>query len=471
MKKRLFIILLILISGFGLYLRLINYDRVPPFLETKDEFFYPWAGVSFLQTGVPVAWANFSSYSETQTVSLWGESFRMVKPWIEKPPLYWLLSGTISLISGENEFYEVRLSTARLLPITLNVISILLIGFLTARIYGKKSAVMAALFYATVPTIVLGNRLNLTENLLIPISLATLLIYLAPFPEKFKSLKAVILGLGCAAALLTKNIGMALPLSIMLILFFRREWKSLFIIGVFSFIGGLIHPIMGFIYNWDLYTQVLKEYRVAHALGLPETIASIFLYPVIGHKEKIILDGSMFTGYIIFFGSLLYRKTKTQEQLILLAYPASYIAILALLEGGRTWFGWHLFPLYPFLMILLGVTVTRLIEDPDYLQFLIFYFMLGVSALRFLLLLYPAYETAWQIILGCGLLVASLPFLFQKTKLQKLTIGSFFVFVILVNFIADLNAASWYGQRAQPRQKPLEIRFTNEPPTGSLLNQ
>lgn len=37
-------ICLLLIALFGLGLRLINYDRIPPFGETRDEFFYPRAG-------------------------------------------------------------------------------------------------------------------------------------------------------------------------------------------------------------------------------------------------------------------------------------------------------------------------------------------------------------------------------------------------------------------------------------------
>ncbi len=454
MKKQLFLTLLILIAFLGLGLRLLDYDRIPPFLETKDEFFYPWAGISFLQTGIPVAWANFASYPQSQTVTLWGESFRLVKPWIEKPPLYWLISGTISLLAAENEFYKVRLSTARLLPIFLNLISIIFIGLLTAKISDKNSALIATLFYATVPTIVLANRLNLTENLLILLSLATLYIYLTPVPQKFKSL---LVGIGCAAALLTKNIGVALPLVILLDLFFKKQWRDLAIVGVLSFLGGIVHPLMGLFYNWDLYIGVLAEYRQAHALGLPETVASIFLFPVIGHKEKIILDGGMLTGYLVFFATLLKLKIESRKQYILLVFPAAYLAILALLEGGRTWFGWHLFPLYPFLMIFLGVSLSKLINEPEYLKFLLYYLILGASSLRFLLLTQVFADGNWQLILGVALFIFTLPYLAKNLKLKQFAVKIFLGLIILINILAIIKADSWYENRPQPLPKPLSI--------------
>src|SRR3989344_449533 len=117
MSQKLFYILLCTIILFGLLLRVINYQEVPPFGENRDEFFYPWSGMTMLQGKLPVGWSFFSAYPNPTVVKWWGMEFPLVSPWVEKPPLYSLITGGWMLINGTHELNQVRLSVLRTIPI------------------------------------------------------------------------------------------------------------------------------------------------------------------------------------------------------------------------------------------------------------------------------------------------------------------------------------------------------------------
>ncbi|KKS80873.1 MAG: Glycosyl transferase family 39, partial [Candidatus Gottesmanbacteria bacterium GW2011_GWC1_43_10] len=160
MKNKLFIILLVAIALLGLGLRLVDYDRLPGFEETQDEFFYPWAGMTMLQRKPPVGWSWFEAYPKREIKTFWGAQYPLVSPWLEKPPLYSLLSGAWMLLSGAKEIWEVRLTVLRLLPIGLSFFTIILTGILATKVFSRPVGIIAALLYATTPTMVMANRMS-----------------------------------------------------------------------------------------------------------------------------------------------------------------------------------------------------------------------------------------------------------------------------------------------------------------------
>ena len=196
MTKTIFHILLIFISTFGLLLRFIDYDRVPAFGETRDEFAYPWAGMTLLQTGVPKSWSWFSAYPDGVIYQKWGGPFHIVSPWLDQQPLYSLISGAWMMLNGSRDLFDVRLSTLRVLPITLSFFTVILTGLLAKALFGNKAGLLSALLYATVPTIVMANRLSLTENLITPISLLVLWLFFQDGRKKWTAMKPYLVGLG-----------------------------------------------------------------------------------------------------------------------------------------------------------------------------------------------------------------------------------------------------------------------------------
>ncbi|MBI4058130.1 hypothetical protein HY408_00015, partial [Candidatus Gottesmanbacteria bacterium] len=266
-------------------------------------------------------------------------------------------------------------------------------------------------------------------------------------------LKSHLVGLGCLLALLTKNIAFALPATVMLLLLKEHRWKDLFVIAGYSFVGAAIHPLLGLMYDWNLYTGVLEEYRRAHALGLPETLASVFLYPVIGHKEKIFLDGAMLAGYLLLFTSpfwLLKKENTSGNVQAVVAYPLIYFTALALLEGGRTWFGWHLFPLYPFLSLALAAALYRAYKEANALSFMFFFLSLGASSLRFFLVLNPSEIELWQRYLGFILLVGLAGLTVPGKQIKYAVLVGFFAVFLLLQIITVINLGNIYRPLPQP---------------------
>lgn len=472
-----FLILILLISAFGFYLRLIDYDRLPPFGETRDEFMYPFAGLSFIKEGWPTSWADFGSYPTRTPVEYWGVNFNLVSPWNEKPPLYPLLVGSWSILNGAKKFADIRLSVIRQIPVFLNIFSIIFIGLLAKEIFNKKTGLIAALFYATIPTIVMANRLSLIENLLIPLSLFTLWAF---YKYKEKPVMPYLVGLGCGLTLLTKQTGFALPLSIVFILFYEKRWKNIFIITLISAAFGLVHPVMGYIFDWKLYLNLNTEYYNAMKLGIPETIVSIFRYPVIGHKEAIFLDSSMLLGWILLLSSPFMsfwsesanwrRSDRIQSEIIkqtrsyrsdnnqtsrmtfspIFIYPYLFILQLCFVVGGQTWFGWHWFPVYPFLAIIIAKAAVHLYEQPDIFKLIFFYIILAASSLRFVMLITDHLNWDWPKILIMIFGGVFLSWQIPGSKIKKSVLVMLFLFYILINIYTVLNLKLIYPSMPQP---------------------
>ena len=142
-----FLVLFNLVVFLSLILRLHNYDRIPPFAATQDEFMYPWAGMTFIQKGIPTSWSWFESYPKRDVVVFWGAQYPLVSPWLEKPPLYPLISGSFVLATGVDQMNQVRLSTIRLIPIALSIFTIILTGLLAKNFFGKTVGIISALLY------------------------------------------------------------------------------------------------------------------------------------------------------------------------------------------------------------------------------------------------------------------------------------------------------------------------------------
>lgn len=452
MGKKQFYVLLALIAVLGIFLRLVSYDRTPPFGETRDEFIYPWAGITLLQTGAPSTWSDFAAYTDAYPASFWGMSFRMITPWLDKPPLYALLTGTTELLFGHTQFGDVQLTTLRLVPIVLNTFAILFLGLWVNRLWNKKTALVSSLIYATVPIIVLANRLSVTENLLIPLVLATLWWYEKSAHQR-RLRDHIIIASGCVAAILTKQIGLVLPLTLIIASWYKKDTKTLYPVAFASAIALLVHPFMGLLYGWETYVSVMKELRSAHALGLPEALPTLFRFPGIGHKESLFLDGSLLAGLILLISSSLWSR---DHHPTFIFFPIIFLLFLTLGEGGQTWYGWHIFPLYPFAAIALGKAFVTIYEEKNYwLMFLLFTF-LATSGIRFLLLITSQSPALWQPLLMGLYLLAALVFFTQKKTWNKYLLLGLFMLYVGMNIFTVYHLSTFYPTMTQPGYESLQ---------------
>ncbi len=480
MRKTVVVLLLIIIGISGVFLRFIDYDKTPPFGETQDEFFYPWAGLTWLNTGNPVAWSWFPSYPQRQVVIKWGINYPLVSPWIEKPPLYTLLMGLFMKMHGTTDIFNVRLSVVRIVPIILSFLTIIFTGILGMKVFSVRHGLLAALLYAVVPTIILANRLSLTENLLTSLILLALIIYLDNKLSVRKYLQAVLVGICAGLTILTKNIGIAAGISLLCLYFLRKRWSGVLITGILCLLGFLIHPAIGLYYDWNLYQGVMHDYQREFAnSGLPELIPTIFLYPTIGSKDHVFLDGSMLAGYLLFFTSpfwLLNNFTNASTELklvkkrgyfnnlfpeispqyhskiALVIFPFFYITILAMLASGAkfSYYGWHLYPLFPFLIILLTDIILYFWQKIDLFISLFIFLFLGFSTIRFIFLFLPKEVLPqWPTVIASLGVLMSICLILPKKPRQAIYLFLFFIY-IGVNIITVFNLSHIYPTLPQP---------------------
>lgn len=454
MKEKTFYLILLAITLFGFVLRSIDYDKVPPEDEAFDEVHYAWGGATWIKNGVPKSWSNFGSYKNVEYFERYGIKWRLVWPLIEKPPLYFWLSGLITVLSKPMNIFDVNHSVIRLLPLILSIPTIFLTGILARKIFNSQIAILATLLYGITPAIVLANRMSVTENLITPLALLALLT-LANFPKKNrqKTLGAVYLGIICFLSILTKQIGIAISFASILLLGMLREYKATAILIVFSLAAIVLYVAIGAYFDWHLFWSLQKDVRIGHTFsGLPEVIPAIFRFPTIGPKNHPFLDGTILLGNILLFSSPLWIiKDQKKSAPLLLSFPFAYLLLLTIGEsasGAFTFFGWYLYPLFPFLIILIAKFLHDFWQKPTIFPSALIAFILGASTIRFIFLLTPRqFHYLWQYsYIMLILLILVLPL--SKKRITKSIMICLFALLIIVNLIAVLNLPSIYQEVA-----------------------
>jgi 4-amino-4-deoxy-L-arabinose transferase-like glycosyltransferase len=124
-----------------------------------------------------------------------------------RPPLYPLMLAATYRIVGHSW------TAARALEAVLGVAFVLLLFLLARRLYGRRVALVAAALAAIMPTLVVLNASLLSETLFLPLEIAALLAAVAW--RQTPALRfAVGAGVACGAAVLTRSVGIAVLVSV-----------------------------------------------------------------------------------------------------------------------------------------------------------------------------------------------------------------------------------------------------------------
>jgi len=457
--KSAFYFLLIIVSVFGLYLRFIDYATVPSVYETSDELHYAWGGATLLKTGVPKSWSWFTIYKNVEQIDRIGIHWDIKSPIVEKPPLYFILSGASVLLAGSQDLYETDLRLIRILPLFLSFLTIFFVGILAKKIFNPQIGLMAALIYATTPFIVLANRMSLTENFLTPTVLLALIILVS---ANIKNYTAVwLVGLLSAIALLTKQIGISLTITAGIFYLIKRNFKNVFIISGFAALASAIYLLFAYSYDGNLFWLSQQVFGEASALaGLPEVFVSIFRNLTISIKSKQFVDSTVLVGYILLFSAPLwllkssskdkshnYELLTTNSELLLL-FPFIYLTLFALGQSGSTpytFWGWYAFPFLPFGVILLAKVLYDLTLNSNLFTSLILGISLGSSVIQFIFLALPdGFQKYWQYPFFALLLIFIAIFIKPNFKYQKLFLRLFFCLYLIVNILTVFNLKNIY---------------------------
>ena len=200
--------LLVVVLAVAFAVRLHGETVSPAPAANWDEMDWAWQGQSLLQTGVPVGWSKLPSYAPIGHVQLGTMTFPLVRPWMDHPPLFGVLTGGAVLLAGETTRASVDDAVVRLVPILLSLVTIVLAFLLAGRLAGRWTALAVAAVLAAWPAFVQASRLAESEALLAPLLLASLLLALR-LRDGGRWRTAVALGGVCAAAVLTKEVGVS----------------------------------------------------------------------------------------------------------------------------------------------------------------------------------------------------------------------------------------------------------------------
>lgn len=354
----------ICISLLGLYLSFQEFNKFPPILDTKDEVSAAFGGISLIKSGIPRAWSWLEEYGDFPIQKINGVDYRIVEPYFDDSPVFLLLTGFYALSQGMDSFEKVKVEILRIPMLYLFSVNIFLLFVLVYLSKGAIEASIAGLIYATVPTTVIGSRLPLDSNLLVTMSLLSLLLYVI-YTIKHKLILIITTSLMVAISFLVKPTGIYIALTLIILSIAIKDKKSTVILTLLLLLAISLWFLYGAYYDWVLFLNLLSAYNAIH-LVLPNQI--IHLFDTAKISESIIgTDGWILWGWICVV-IYIFLKKQVHNQLSYLILPVSvgsYLILFTIMSGMI--YGWYRFPFYPFLAWASAAVILDMIRNPKFL--------------------------------------------------------------------------------------------------------
>src|SRR3989338_540369 len=344
LQTRISYLLLVLILFLGLSLRFNNLFIWPRQGATFDEYAWTWQGISLIKNHVPTSWSPHPQYKNFKDVIYQKTHFRMVTPFLEHPPVFGLFAGSFAILNGVQGIYDLEFYDIRPLALILGFLSLGLVFLLVKEIYDQKTALLASLLYATIPTVVIGSRIVQNENFFIPFWLLSLFLISKFIKTKnpwLRNLAALI----CGLLILAKIPWIAGALSIVIIFLALKKYIDLFKFLAIVVPIGLLYFVYGFYFDRRLFLSLLSLQAQRYDLTF-NSIFALFQKPYL--VDRFYTDGWIYFGW--FSMILLFLKDFKKNLIVITAFLAYFLIFLSGIpdEAGH---GWYRYPFYPFLII------------------------------------------------------------------------------------------------------------------------
>lgn len=422
-------IIAILILGY--FLRVDNLNTWPRKGATFDEYAWAWQGINLIQKRVPISWSPHPQYKNAKSIIYQETHFRIVKPYLEHPPVFGLLAGSFALLNGVKGMYDLNLPDIRGLALLLGVLSIFILYIFLAEIYDKRIALLGSLLYAAVPSVVVSSRLVQNENFFIPFWLLSLFLtskYIRSKKTIFRNTAAIL----CGVLVLAKIPWAAAALSSVLIFVFLRRYKDAFkFLLVFVPIASL-YFVYGIYFDKDLFISLwglqLNRYDISF-----NSIFALFQKPFLA--DRFYTDGWIYFGWFSLL--LLFIKDIKKHLFIIIPVLSYFLVFLAAIpdEAGH---GWYRYPFFPFLITSIALFIKEYFNKNHILSF-IFIVFVATSLL----------QLTWANVFGFSYFIfrisiltwvlTLLPLFFENKKVQKIgksTSWIWFIALILMSIWA-----------------------------------
>lgn len=399
------LVLVIFLSNKYLFHKKLGFEEIPNTTDVLDEMNYVWAGKSFLQTGIPTAWSNLDAYQKNEEkkvikienlsltyndekpslknvrkfdyplnavaeidVGKGMEQMLMVQPFIDHS----FFSGLVFGLNTPNDiksFTDVRSVEYRGVAVNLSLITGGLIFLLAFLLYDLPTAIFSFIIYSTVSVYILVSRYALIENLLIPLTLLSLIfivLYKKPWFSKDYQKKILLIlgGLSAGLALAMKEAGIAVVLTGMLLLLIHKTpFKKILYFLVPAILIGSSFYLYAFFIAPRLFLEVLAS-NVSRGFFGPLNFIYSFYRP---RFSGFPLEGYWPFGFI----AILFLTQKLRENTEILIAFLSYLVVF-LFWGGLN-YPWYCLFFLPFIIIASGLFIKKLLIEPSPLNLAIFF--------------------------------------------------------------------------------------------------
>ena len=429
------LLLTIVICGF--LLRYHSYEKFPILGETKDEYAWSFLGASLLETGEPGSWSHFAAYTSFRTISIGQDQFHLVTPALDHPPLFSLIPGFFHMLRSNQWFDAPSVKAIRFPMIFLGTANIFILYGISSYIFKNKwKSLLAAMLYATIPSVVFGSRLVVAENLLTTWTLLGVLLIAFYSRLKKGNLLIVLLSI---VSVLTKFSGVIIPVSFIFFALIQKD-KRIFKSGLIGLSLGIgLFCLYGGYYDWQLFTSVFFS-QSSRDVGLATLINRFFLHPTI--VSHIFLDGWIFSGLItlpLFFYKKFYQK-KTYLMNFIKISVLMQILFIATAVGETTVHGWYAYMLFPFFVLSITSAITSRKEQTMWVFPIIWLFLLSIFRMAFVYLSINPPVVITRLLIGLGVLPLIIYYqIGDKRRFAQFSILALIVLVILANIVSIWN--------------------------------
>jgi hypothetical protein len=343
---------LVLIFLVGFSLRLYHLDQYPERNRTADEYAWTWSGMTLIGEGTPRAWSWLGGYPNFPVIQWRGNAYRLVKPWLDHPPLYSLYVGAFMRVAGVRDIFAVELSTMRWSTLWLYAAAFFLFYACARRLADEAVVLLALAFWAVAPPCVWNGRLVMSEQLMLPLALFGYYALVRSCESRRRRWLAA-LALACALLPLCKVAATAFALWLFTVAALRRERTAALAICAGGATGLLLYAAYGHHFGWRLFTTVLQV-QASRFTNFGGFYALMF-------GPRIVDRPFMYLPFFLGFFTLLADLRDNRAADIGLFAVVYSICIAFFLPYNE--YGWYLIPLYPALAFGLASFVVRAWRD------------------------------------------------------------------------------------------------------------
>ena len=337
------------IVALGLGLRIYHLDQNPAHGDTADEYAWAWSGMTLWSEGSPTAWSWLDGYGNFPVVQWRGGPVKLVRPWMDHPPLYSLFVGAWMHLWGTHRIFDVDLYLMRWSGMPLFLLSCAALTWVLRAQIPVATLLLALLLFGTAPPAVLQHRLVISENFWLPLWVGTYGAMLA-FLRRPRHIWLATVVLGCSLLPLSKVAALSGSLFLLVVSLRRASARLAWAVMGGTLLGLLVYLLYGWLVGGETFFRVLAtQSRRFEGLG---AFFALLFDPGGPYSSFHYLP---FMVGLVWCIGLAARSRAPEWVLPVLCYAGG----MAFFVGERTVYGWYSIPLFPWLVTAVADMVTR----------------------------------------------------------------------------------------------------------------